>query len=570
MYILGISTGIISSAALIKDGEVVCALAEERKTRKKRTRDFPINAIKFLLSSEGISLEEVDYVAQSWNPAINLLKYKESYSNSYRWIPEMLYATPNHLLEIINQKDDCKYVLQKLAFTHNDSDLNIYYVQHHLCHAALSYYLSSMNEAAILTVDGFGENACCLLAKGSVSGINKIEEIYFPHSLGAFYETMTEFLGFIPDSDEWKVMGMAAYGNPSVYQNAIEKLVILKEDGKYELDLTYFEHYNFDTPKRYSPKMEAIIGKARDKHESIEQRHYDIAASVQLTFEKAVYHLLNYLFKITNLKKVCLSGGAAMNCVMNGKIVGNTPFEEVFIPYAPDDSGNSIGGALYLHHNILGRPYNVKKETSSYLGRSWSDKEIKEILDKYQVSYIVPDDLYLTTVKLIKDENIVGWFQGRAEFGQRALGNRSILATPLEKDIKRKINAKIKYREDFRPFAPSILEERVRDFFDITENVKSPYMEQVFPVKKEMQSKIPAVVHNDGTGRVHMVSKKTNTEFYRLIEAFESLTTIPILLNTSFNVSGEPIVNSPEDALRTFTTSGLDVLVIGKYIITKK
>jgi len=363
---------------------------------------------------------------------------------------------------------------------------------------------------------------------------------------------------------------MAAYGNPSIYQNAIEKLIILKEDGKYELDLTYFDHYNFDTPKRYSPKMEAIIGKARDKHESIEQRHYDIAASVQLTFEKAVYHLLNYLFKITNLKKVCLSGGAAMNCVMNGKIVGNTPFEEVFIPYAPDDSGNSIGGALYLHHNILERPYNVKKETSSYLGRSWGDKEIKEILDKYQVSYIVPDDLYLTTVKLIKDENIVGWFQGRAEFGQRALGNRSILATPLEKDIKRKINAKIKYREDFRPFAPSILEERARDFFDITENVKSPYMEQVFPVKKEMQSKIPAVVHNDGTGRVHMVSKKTNTEFYRLIEAFESLTTIPILLNTSFNVSGEPIVNSPEDALRTFTTSGLDVLVIGKYIITKK
>jgi carbamoyltransferase len=255
---------------------------------------------------------------------------------------------------------------------------------------------------------------------------------------------------------------------------------------------------------------------------------------------------------------------------MNGKIVGNTPFEEVFIPYAPDDSGNSIGVALYLHHNILERPYNVKKETSSYLGRSWSDKEIKEILDEYQVSYIVPDDLYLTTVKLIKDENIVGWFQGRSEFGQRALGNRSILATPLEKDIKRKINAKIKYREDFRPFAPSILEERVRDFFDIAENVKSPYMEQVFPVKKEMQSKMPAVVHNDGTGRVHMVNKKTNTEFYRLIEAFESLTAIPILLNTSFNVSGEPIVDSPEDALRTFTTSGLDVLVIGKYIITKK
>jgi len=396
-----------------------------------------------------------------------------------------------------------------------------------------------------------------------------LQDLQFPQSIGSLYETFTDFLGFQPDADEWKIMGMAAYGDPCRFRRKAESLVELQANGKYELDLSYFNFNNFDVPGHYTNKLIDLFGEPRSKNNEIDQRHFDLAATAQELFEKILFHCVNYLHDLTDQANLCLSGGSAMNSLANGKIQGATLFDNVFIPYAPDDSGLAIGSALHLYHEVLGHKHCLKTHRMSYLGPEYSNKEIEEKLTRLGIAFRVPDDLTDDTVKLLIAGKVVAWFQGRMEFGQRALGNRSILADPRKSDIKSILNSKIKYRESFRPFAPAVLKEEASLFFQINDQRDVKYMEAALPVRSEKQDLVPGVVHRDGTGRLQTVEEEDNPMFYRLIKAFQEKTGIPMLVNTSFNVKGEPIVCTPEDALRTFHTSGLDALVIGDYIIEK-
>jgi carbamoyltransferase len=513
-------------------------------------------------------LHDIDAIAIAWNPAINMNMFKKGFSHVHRWFPEILYTLPNHMMRMA-RPDNHEYIHQEIIFDASKK-LNIYYVQHHMSHAALSYYLSGYTKSAILSVDGFGERTCTQWFNAVENRITGLQEQWFPHSIGSFYETMTEFLGYTPDSDEWKVMGMAAYGDPSHYEKALNKLIAILPDGRYELDLAYFNHYNFDQPSLFSPKMCALLGAPRKEDSPLEQKHYDLAASAQQLFEKLFFHCLNHLHVLTGETHLCLCGGSVMNCLANGKVSSNTPFRHVFIPYAPDDSGNAIGCALYLYHDILGNNRPEQQDRTSFLGPSWSDDQIKDSLDKYGIPYRHSDEFIGETAALIASGSVVAWYQGRMEFGQRALGNRSILADPRRADMKDIINMKVKYRELFRPFAPSILKESVSDYFEIPDDESVPYMEKVYTIKKSKCSIIPAAVHEDGTGRLQVVDKGDNPLFHELIRTFGEQTGVPVLINTSFNIKGEPIVNSPEDAIRTFFTSGLDVLVMGHYIIEKR
>jgi len=567
MRILGLNLNHISSAALLEDGEIIAAACEERFSRNKMTRDFPVQSIEYVLKEAGLVIEEIDAVSVPVNPSINLDKYRKSYSSTHRWLPDLLYSIPNNLFQIM-KPDKHDFIKQQFMFGANNA-LEIYYLNHHRCHASASYYLSRFDSSAVFSFDGFGERTCTMWASVEQNRFQVLQDLEFPQSIGSLYESFTDFLGFQPDADEWKIMGMAAYGDPGRFRRKAESLVELQAHGKYELDLSYFNFNNFDVPGHYTSKLIDLLGEPRSKNNKINQRHFDLAATAQELFEKLLFHCVRYLHDITGESNLCLSGGSAMNSLANGKIQEATPFDNVFIPYAPDDSGLAIGSALHLYHEVVGHKHNVKKNRMSYLGPEYSDKEIKDKLTKLGISFRVPGDIADDTVKLLIAGKVVAWFQGRMEFGQRALGNRSILADPRKSDIKSIINSKIKYRESFRPFAPAVLKEEASSFFQIDDRHDVKYMEAALPVKPEKLDLVPGVVHRDGTGRLQTVDEEDNPKFYRLIKAFQETTGIPMLVNTSFNVKGEPIVCTPEDALRTFHTSGLDALVIGKYIIEK-
>jgi len=567
MKVLGINLNHISSAALLIDGEIVSAACQERFSRKKMTREFPYQAIEYVLEENGLTINDIDAVSVPINPSINMDFNKKSFSQIPRWFPDYLYLIPNNIFQILKPNTH-KYIKQQFVFSEKNN-LDIYYINHHLSHSALAYYLSKFTNSAIFSFDGFGERTCTMWAKAEDERISVLQEQWFPHSLGYFYEMITEFLGFQPDLDEWKVMGMAAYGDSNRYIDEMSQLIIFKQEGKYELELSFFNHYNFDVPGHFTPKLAELLGKPRFSNEELEQRHFDIAASAQVLFEKVLFRCLEYLHSVTGESNLCVTGGSAMNCLANGKIQESTPFENVFVPYAPDDSGLSIGGALYVFHEILNNKYTVKQHRSSYLGPQYTNVAIEKELNKYGISYIVSDNLANDTVEYLTSGKVVAWFQGKMEFGQRALGNRSILADPRNGEVKEVINSKIKYRESYRPFAPAVLKEKASLYFEMKEGEEVDYMEKAFRVRKEKQDKIPAAVHNDGTGRLQTVDKRDNPLFFELIKAFEDKTGIPILINTSFNIQGSPIVCTPGDALKTFFTSGLDVLVIGDYIIKK-
>lgn len=562
--ILGLnSAGFNTSSALIIDGKPIFAVEEERLIREKRTRKFPIQGISEALKQANTKIEGLDAIAIAWNPAINLEALNQAQSHRARYLGEIFYNVPNYLMSL-KKNNSCLQSQQIIEFL-DGTKLNIHYVMHHISHAS-SFFFSPFEKAAIMTIDAFGEKQSTLFAKGEDKNLEIIWSQDFPHSLGSFYSTITEFLGFQPQNDEWKLMGASSYGDKNRYYDKLKSIVNLKEQG-FEFDLSYFNYYQFHRPLRYTKKLIDLLElEPNESEKALTQEYYDLAAAAQAVTEDIYFHLLNQLHSMTKQDNLVLSGGVAFNSVANGKIFQKTPFKNAFIPPTPDDSGGSLGAAFYIYHKIMNQPREYVM-TSNYLGPGYSNEQIKEALTKYKIKHTALEDPCKMAAKLISSGKIIGWFQGRLEFGDRALGNRSILADPRDKSMKDKVNETVKYREPFRPFAPSILQENLDEFF--INAMPTPFMEKIFYIHPEKQKIIPAVTHVDGTGRLQSVSKEQNSLYYNLIKEFYNITGVPVILNTSFNLKGEPIVCSPNDAIRTFFSSGLDALIIGNYLIDK-
>lgn len=562
MYILGIrNSGFNTSCALMKDGKIVCAICEERLSREKYTKKFPARALEYCLKSEGIGIKDISHVVIPWNPGINLERLYAQYSERNRFIPEFLYSIPNYL---INTAGEAPRAIEQIIKFEN-ANIKVHYLEHHLCHAAFAYYTSDFDKATILSMDAWGEKSSTLLAKATHKGIEKVWDIDFPHSLGMFYQAMTQYLGFRPNADEWKVMGASSYGDSSKFKKKVSLLIYLLKDGKYELDLSFFDFMSFTKKYLFSPKLVELLGPRRDAKDKLTKRYFDLAAAVQEVFEEVVFHILNYAYSKDSVN-LCLAGGCAMNCLLNGKVAQNTKFKTVNVSFAPDDSGVSIG-ACFLFWNTNFADKKRHTNMTPYLSGGFSDSEISFALESYKLNYQKVENPARVAAYYIANGKIIGWFQGKMEFGQRALGNRSILADPRNKDAKDLVNKTVKFRETFRPFAPATLHEYGKDFFENYEFV--PYMEKILLFKPDKKALVPAVCHVDGTARVQSVTKEMNPLFWQLINEFRKITSIPMILNTSFNLNGEPMVYSLKDAMRAFYSCGLEVLIIGNYLVKK-
>lgn len=561
MYILGISAYYHdSAAALIKDGQVIAAVEEERFTRIKHDNGFPYQAIEFCLRHANISIDKIDAIAYYEKPLLKLERILETFVDTYPFsLGPFLRAMPEWLDYKIKIEQTIR---KKLGFRGN-----IYFIPHHLSHASATFYPSPFKKAAILTIDGVGEYQTTGLWWGEENKIYSIKSINFPHSLGLLYSTFTSFLSFKVNEDEYKVMGLAAYGEP-IYTEKIYSIVKVRDDGSFKLNLDYFSFRESFT--MWSKKFEKIFGKPRLPNESITLRDKNLAASIQKVTEEIYFKILNYLYSLTLSENLCLAGGVALNALANGKIYKNTPFKKVYIFGAAGDSGAALGASLFVYHQLL----NNKKRnrlTHLYFGSQYSDNEIEKQLKRFNLKYQRLDkkSLVKITARLLAEGKIVGWFQGRMEFGPRALGSRSIVCKPNPRLMKTKMN-NIKKREQFRPFAGSILQEKVDEYFIVPEDDHwSPFMTFCFLVKKEKRKELSAIVHADGTCRIQTVNKE-NGLYYQLIYEFYKITGIPCLLNTSFNLKGEPIVENPKQAIEDFLKTKMNFLVIGSFIVGKE
>lgn len=575
MIILGINAyHADASAAIFVDGVMIAAIEEERFTRVKHWAGFPKLAIEFCIKEAGISINQVDHFAIGRDPRAKFLK-KVFYlaarpAGSFSVVKDRIKNSKK--VASIETELAALSGLPETAFKNK-----IHQIEHHLSHIGSAFFASGFDKAACLSIDGSGDFTTTMIGVGEGNEIKIIDSVDFPHSLGIYYTAFTQFLGFAHYGDEYKVMGMAPYGEPK-YVNKLKDVVKLTSNGLFKLNLKYFRDarkgvisYGEDNiPKvavMYSDYLVNMFGKPRDKNDPLEQFHKDMAASVQRMTEIVIFHILNHLQKTTGLSKVCIAGGVAQNSVANGKITGETAFKEVYIPSAGHDAGISMGAALYVQHHLLkfSRQPAIK---SACTGSCYSNEEIKQILRDKKVAFeeIKDEPLFDKVTDCLIGGGVVGWFNGRAEFGPRALGGRSIIADPRRTDAKEILNAKIKRRESFRPFAPSVLKEFTADFFEKHDEV--PFMEKVFVIKPEKRTLIPAVTHVDGTGRLQTVDKEISSRYYGLIHNFYKKTGIPILLNTSFN-ENEPIVNHPEQALACFLRTDMDMLVMENILITK-
>lgn len=569
MIILGISCYYHDAAAtLIKDGKVIAAAAEERFTRVKHDNSFPFNAIEFCLNSLRIAINEVDAIAFYEKPIVKfdriLHQFLHNFPRGYGVFIEKFPSWFDQKLRIRETlQDKCHYYGK------------IYFLEHHLAHAASTYYLSDYSTATIVTLDGVGEWATTTVGYGKGKKITIDNQINFPHSLGLLYSTFTSYLGFSVNDAEYKVMGLAAYGNPDRYEDHFKKLIKMHGDGSYQLNMDYFDFTHSE--KMFNQRLCDLFGLPPRQPESESKKDYqDIAAALQLTLERVVFNLLNTAYKNYQNPNLCLAGGVALNSVMNGKILSNTPFKKIFIPPDPGDAGCSMGAALYLYYQLSPRTMrNPQSMTTPYLGPSYSWLEIEKALQKHGLAFT----FYKNKKKLVADvanflvkQQIIGWFQGRMEWGPRALGNRSILASAATEAMRDIINKKVKHRELFRPFAPVIIESFVKKYFvsDVYLSPSVKWMLMVYPFKKRGQTEVPAVYHVDGTGRLQTVARGDNLLYYDLIKQYYKKTGTPIIINTSFNVRGEPIVCSPEDAINCFLKTDIDHLVLGDYLVSKK
>jgi len=591
--ILGISAFYHDSAAcILKNGKIIAAAQEERFSRKKHDPSYPKNAINFVLKYSNLKLSEVNQIVFFEKPFLKFERLLETY---VAFAPKGFFSFSKAMPLWIKEKLFQKKLLFKKLQDHDEnykSDKNIFFSDHHLSHASSAFFPSPFNEAVVLTADGVGEWATTTVAVGRANTLEIKKEIHFPHSLGLLYSAFTYYTGFKVNSGEYKLMGLAPYGNP-IYQDKIMKLIDIKDDGTFRLDQSYFNYATGLTMT--NKKFNNLFGQIpRDpKKEIISQFHMDIAASIQKVTEEIMIKLVRSIKKEYDIKNLCLAGGVALNCVVNGKILKEKIFENIWIQPAAGDAGGSIGASLALWHIDQGNKRIVNLEDDmkgSYLGTEFTNEEIEKELKSIGANFETfnYEDLIDKTADLLSKENAIGWFQGRMEFGPRALGNRSILADARSEKMQKNLNLKVKYRESFRPFAPSILREDLPNWFDI--NIDSPYMLLVADInlnkKIEMsdeqkklfgidklnikRSEIPAVTHVDYSARIQTVTKNTNKIYYDLISKFKEKTNCPVIVNTSFNVRGEPIVNSPTDAFNCFMGTELDYLIIGNCILDKR
>ena len=525
-------------------------------------------AAEFCLKSQNLNWTDLDCIAFGWNPAINLAeKYRGNFSDRARFPGDWFFSLANQFLPKMNASTIGSTIHE---FRIDDKVIKVHFVNHHDAHAANAFLMSPFDSAAVFTADHYGEKASTVWQTASYHSLLNIKEIDFPDSIGAFYAAFTELLGYRPHKDEWKIMGLSAYGDYKKHLRKFDKIVSKLPGGDFALDLSYFNHYSFETRGMYSKKLVELFGGTKKPSEPVSRNSADIAAGLQHVTEEIIFHCLEALYEKTHNSNLCLAGGCIMNSVLNGKLRSRLPFDKIYIPFAPDDTGNSIGAALYANWAELKDKHCFTFPEGPYLGPAWSDDDIEGILKKYKHAYYKVDNPAREAARLLFGNNIIGWFQGRMEFGARALGNRCIIGDPRQRDMKKRINVAVKYRESFRPFAPAILAEKVNDYFVIPDDLEEvPFMEKVYMMKNDKRDNIPAVVHEDGSGRLQTVRRETNPVFYELIQEFEKLTNVPVVLNTSFNRKGEPIVCSPDDALKTFSTCGLDFLIMNKFVIPK-
>jgi carbamoyltransferase len=595
MNILGISCFYHdSAAALLKDGLLVAAAEEERFTRKKHDHDFPLQAIRFCLKKGGLEAKDLDYIVFYEKPFRKFERILMSVLSGY---PKSGAVFRESMIAWLGEKLWIKMLIQENLGV---DPKKIFFMEHHLSHAAAALFCSPFDEAAVMTVDGVGEWTTASLGRGAgdwtgqgKSHIEIFSELKFPHSLGLLYSAFTAFLGFEVNEGEYKVMGMAPYGKPK-YMDKVMKLLRLHEDGSFELDMSYFS-YTYHRERTFRDKFTDLFGPPRDPKarfvtkdtslyddpipptaDELERNQYyaDVAASIQRVTEDIVIAMAKHLHKRTGLTKLCMAGGVALNSVANYRILKETPFKEIYIQPAAGDAGSAIGAALYLYHVCLGKPRKFVLD-HAYWGETYGESDIAAFLRENNVKHeALRDDekVYDRVIDALTQGKVVGWYQGPFEWGPRALGNRSILADPRRADMKDVVNIKIKFREPFRPFAPSILREKSAVYFELPEpekNLPSRFMLMVSPIRPEKQSAIPAVTHVDGTGRLQTVVRESNPRYHRLIEKFGEATGVPVVLNTSFNLKGEPIVTTPSNAFNTFSKSGMDLLVLGNHLITK-
>jgi carbamoyltransferase len=571
MYVLGINAyhGDVS-AALLRDGVLVAAVEEERFRRIKHYAGFPTMAVRSVLAEAGIRGAAVDHVAISRSPRANLAR-KALFALSHR--PDL-----SLIRDRLRNRRKVADVRVPLAEALGAPPPRLHFVEHHPAHLASTFFVSPFSDAACCAVDGFGDFVSTSMAMGRGHTLDVLRRVYFPHSLGMMYTAVTQYLGFPGFGDEFKVMGLAPYGKPTAVAE-IRRLVRLTAGGRFELDLRYFRHWSDGVTMEwddgyptlgqvFTAELASLLGPARTADQALTTRHEDIAHSLQVVYEECFTHVLEGLWELTRTPRLCLAGGCAMNSVANGKVRQRTPFREVYIQPASGDNGTALGAAYYVWNQILGQDRSFVMD-HGYWGPAHDEVSVLASLDgAFSIERFASlDAVAQATAKLIAAGNVVGWYQGRMEWGARALGNRSIVADPRRADIRDLINAKIKFREKFRPFAPSVAEEAIDDWFDGA--VPDPFMIQVYPVRADKRTVIPAVTHVDGSGRLQTVSARTNPTYYRLIKEFEALTGVPLVLNTSFN-ENEPIVDTPAQALDCFLRTKMDAIVLNTTLVRRK
>lgn len=582
MLILGINAYHGDAAAcIVRDGQLLSAVEEERFRRIKHWAGFPTEAIRYCLSEAGVTIAQVDHIAVNRNPSANLLK-KALFAFSKR---PSLAAVTNRLKNATRLASIEDTLSVELGAPREQIKAQMHAIEHHRAHIGSAYLVSPFDAAAVVSVDGFGDFVSTMWGSGRGNAVSISDEVNFPHSLGLFYLAMTQYLGFPHYGDEYKVMGLAPYGQPK-YLDKMRQIVRLLPGGRFELELDYFLHHSEGVamvweagePKIgrvFSDTLTGLLGPARTEGEALSDYHKDLAASMQAMYEEAFFHILNHVQHETGLDRLCLAGGCAMNSVANGKIFQNTGFRDVYIQSAAGDAGGAIGAAYVVWHQELNKPRGFVME-HAYYGPQYSDDAVAALLKSQQdeirnagckVEHITDEAVLCQRVATaISQGQVIGWFQGRMEWGPRALGNRSILGDPRRADMKDILNLKIKRRESFRPFAPSVLREHVAAWFETDYDV--PFMLQVFQIRAEQRSRIPAVTHVNGSGRLQTVTQAHNPRYHALISAFMALTGVPMLLNTSFN-ENEPVVCRPEEALACFLRTKMDVLVLGKWVLSR-
>jgi carbamoyltransferase len=562
MNVLGISCFYHdSAAALLKDGVIVAACQEERLSRKRHDSDFPTRAVKYVLKEAGIGPEDLDAVGFYDKP---LLKFERMLSTYVATFPRSFSSFRKAMPLWIREKLWIPSMIRKELRPYKGP---ILFAEHHMSHAASCFLVSPFEEAAILTVDGVGEWATASFGVGKGTDITLFKEIRFPHSLGLLYSAFTYYLGFKVNSAEYKVMGLAPYGKPVHFDRIMKEMVHLNDDGSFKLDMKYFS-YDYGLTMTAGAFDDFFGGPPRKAETWMSAREFDIAASVQKVCEEVVLRMANHIHKETGLKDLCMAGGVALNCVANGRVVRETPFKSLFVQPAAGDAGGAVGVAHYLY-NTIGKKPRTRAWTHAYLGPEYKDAEIHEYLEGQGAKYTLLSDAELTgrTAQILSEGNVVGWYQGRMEFGPRALGGRSILADPRDPKMRDTLNLKIKFREGFRPFAPSVLADKASEWFEIEGD--SPYMLLVAQVR-EGKRVIPSVTHVDNSARLQTVTRAESPLYYDLIREFEKITGVPIVINTSFNVRGEPIVCTPHDAYLCFMRTNMDYLVLGHHLLDKK